>query len=87
VTPVRFSEANGTLTGGPGHVFGLSQEVGDLPVYRDGVQVVSCWRPSLGERLRLLLGGRVWLLVATPVTHAPVCITAERPFVQEEPAP
>jgi hypothetical protein len=87
MTPTRFPEANGTLTGGPGDVFGLSQEVGDLPVYRDGSEVVSCWLPSFGERLRLVFGGRIWLLVATPATHAPVCITAERPFVQEEPTP
>ena len=38
-------------------------DCGDLPVWTDGEQCVSLWRPSLRERLSILLFGKVWLIV------------------------
>jgi hypothetical protein len=77
---VGFPEQNGTLRGAPGHLGTDGEQVSDLPVCRDGHQVVSCWRLSWADRLRALVTGRAWLLVLTPLTHAPVCVTADRPF-------
>ena len=40
---------------------------------------ISEWRPTWGERLRLLLGGHVWL-IAAGFQHPAAGITAESPF-------
>lgn len=82
--PTDFTQRNGTLGGGPGAKYGTVDPVVDLPVHRDGVQVISCWRLSWWDRLRCLVTGRVWLLVLAPVTHAPVCLTVETPFEEPE---
>jgi hypothetical protein len=34
-----------------------------LPVCRYGDRTISCWRLSLWERLKVLVTGRLWLLV------------------------
>lgn len=53
-----------------------------LPVYCDGNQCVSCWRPSLPERVRILFGGKVWLGVLSGKTQPPVYVTGESVFVK-----
>lgn len=81
--PVAFKQANGTLMGGPGSDFGTSASVSDLPVHRarETGEIISCWQLSWLDRLRLLLTGKVWLIVLGGQTHAPVCVTAEKPFL------
>jgi hypothetical protein len=82
--PTNFPESNGTLSGGPAADYGTEDDVVDLPVHRDGQQIISCWRLSWRERFRLLVTGRVWLLVLTGRTHAPVCLAVEPPFQQAQ---
>jgi hypothetical protein len=80
MTPINFRRANGTLTGGPSQNFNTDEDVVDLPVYRNGKEVMSCWRPSLRERLSVLFQGRVWLRVSTSTAHPPVCLEGRSPF-------
>lgn len=58
-------------------------EVEDLPIFRcyEERLVISCWRPSLWERIRILFGGGVWLSVQT-TDHllAPVWIDSRKMF-------
>lgn len=77
--PEVFPEATGTLSGGPAVLFATDQDVKDLPVYRGGGQVISCWRLAWRERLRLLFTGKVWLRILGS-NHAPVSVETERPF-------
>lgn len=59
MTPTTFPEQNAVLGANqPGY--------NPLPVHRaaDGT-VVSCWRLTWGQRLRLLVTGRVWALQLT----------------------
>lgn len=79
--PITFPESNGTLTGGPAARFGTAKPVGDLPVHRGSGALISCWRPSLGERVWLLFGGRVWLRIRGEVTHPPISVEAQSPFI------
>lgn len=78
--PINFRRANGILTRGAQKF----QDVGDLPVYRTAYrsepEVISCWRPSLRERLSVLFLGRVWLRISSPQTHPPVCLEGLSPF-------
>ena len=58
-------------------------EVVDLPVYRDNDEpiIISCWRPSLWERLRILFGGAVWLSMMTRAHMIPtVAIDSRKMF-------
>lgn len=79
MVPVAFEQSNGTLGGGPAAVYGTEDDVRDLPVHRGSGQVISCWRLSFWERLRVLVTGRVWLLVLG-TNHAPVKLDAAEPF-------
>ncbi len=54
----------------------------DLPVYRRGYVNTSCWRVSFLERVKILLFGRVWLLVHAE-THPPVFVSGDRPAVSK----
>lgn len=78
--PEKFAEVNGNLYGGPGAGYGTADDVADLHVYRGDGQIISCWRLSWRERLRILVSGRVWLLVLASTTHEPVKLAAESPF-------
>lgn len=78
--PSSFYEANGTLSGGPAASYGTDDDVIDLPVHRADGQIISCWRLSWRDRLRALIGGRVWLHVLARTTHPPVLVATESPF-------
>lgn len=59
MNPIQFKQVNVT--------FAKDQpEYQPLPAFRteDG-QVVSCWRMTFKERLRVLFTGKVWLLLLT----------------------
>ena len=75
--PIEFSEQN--------VVFAKDQpEYLPLPAFRDDEgQVVSCWRLSAWEVLRLLVTRRLWLMQLT-FNHPlqPILPSAEHPFVQ-----
>ena len=51
-----------------------------LPVWSDGMQCVSCWKPSLDERISLAFGGKVWLGVASGSTQPPVFLSGKNVF-------
>ena len=49
-----------------------------LPVWTDGHECASLWRPTLRERLSILLFGRVWLRVVSGRTQPPVLVEGRR---------
>lgn len=57
---------------------GHPPEIASLPIYTDGVACLSCWRPTLRERLSVLVFGRVWLWSLSGRTQAPVRVEAGR---------
>jgi len=73
--PISFSEQNDVLRGG-------QENVMDLPIFRDGNQIISCWAVSPAELQEIIATGRVWLCIQAPVTHPPVYPTGEYPFVK-----
>ena len=56
------------------------RECASLHVWSDGRQCVSCWKPTLGERLRVAFGGKVWLGVASGGTQPPVFVSGKNVF-------
>jgi hypothetical protein len=65
VKPIMFREANSVLRG--------AGDVIDLPIHNNGENVTSCWKFPLVKRLRVLLTGRVYLVVKGR-THPPLWI-------------
>lgn len=60
----------------------LDTDCKPLPIWSDGMECVSCWKPTFKERLRILMHGKVWLAVLSGKTQPPVFITGEEFFVQ-----
>lgn len=49
-----------------------------LHYWSDGVQCVSCWKPTLKERLSILINGKVWLGVKSGKTQPAVFVSGEK---------
>ena len=75
--PINFKEATKVLQR-PSTM--TDAECASLHVWSDGKQCVSCWKPSVWERVRILFGGKVYLGVKGGGTQPPVFVTGESPF-------
>lgn len=73
--PIDFPQSTKSL-GRPRTM--TDDECGSLPVWSDGKQCVSCWKPTLIERIRILFGRPVWLGVVSGNTQPPVFVCADR---------
>lgn len=71
--PSTFPEKTRTLQPPPG-----MDNCVPLDVYSDGLQCISCWRPTWRERLSVLFFGRVWLQVWFGESQPPVAVSAQR---------
>ena len=72
---VDFPEANKTLTKPDGMT---DEECGSLPVYTNGIECISCWRPTPRERLSILLFGKIWLRILSGQTQPPVALSGRK---------
>lgn len=77
--PIDFPQSTMVLQK-PGTM--LDSECKPLPVWSDGKECVSCWRPTLKERVRILITGKVWLSVFSGRTQPPVYVTGDQFFVR-----
>lgn len=68
IEPIAFSQANGKLTG--------NADTKDLPVCRTDNIVVSCWHVSFWKRFKILVTGKLWLVVKGK-TQPPLWIDTE----------
>lgn len=73
--PIKFPESNSILTAPEG-----MSNCSDLPTYKTGTYIISCWKLSLWERVQLFLTGKAWLWVHSELTHPPIAITSQHPF-------
>lgn len=61
------------------------KECASLHVWSDGKQCVSCWKPTLKERINILFGGKVWLGVLSGGTQPPVFVAGSNVFKRRSP--
>lgn len=74
--PVKFKEHNRVLTAPKGK----EEEVGELPIWTNGVQCVSCWELDDAEVAEIVKNKSVWLGVMTGQTQPPVWLGVSNPF-------
>jgi hypothetical protein len=77
--PVKFPEQNKTYAEN-------QKEYLPLPVCDNGEEVVSCWKLSVWERVKILFKGHLWLsekMFGKPLT--PVFLTVDKSDIFEEP--
>lgn len=56
-----------------------NNETGDLPCYHYDEGVICCWKPTLAERIKLLLTGRIWVSVLGEGVP-PMLLTTKKPI-------
>jgi len=87
VSPILFPEANASLGPPRNTVYDYNvKSVEPLPVWRDEWQCTSLWRPTLRERLSILIFGRIWLTVLSSPTQPPVSLMGSRTYFKPAPA-
>lgn len=74
MTPIKFKKMNCTY---------VADGCGDLPACRADGQIVSCWKLTLRERIKMMITGRMWLSVQSR-QQPPVWLGVESPFVRKE---
>jgi hypothetical protein len=75
--PIPFPEQNDILHPG-------STGAQTLPIFRDGLQIISCWQLTPEEMLEVAATGRVYVSVMTTVNIPPVLIMGQYPFTKTE---
>jgi len=75
--PINFPQSTNVLQK-PSEM--TDKECLPLPVWNDGKQCISCWKPSFIERVKILFTGKVWLGVMSGTTQPPVFISGENVF-------
>jgi len=88
LTGASFPEANGTLSGRPLTVtegaLSDKSKVDELPVFRDGVVIVSKWRlASFWARLKFLFTGDMYVIVLG-MSQPPLSLRVDNPFDNPE---
>lgn len=76
MSPIRFAEANIVMKR-PANM--TEEECADVHAYRADGQVITAWRPTPEELVKMNLGEPVWLYVIGS-TMPPVLVTMENPF-------
>ncbi len=57
----------------------MQEEFGDLPCFRTPYLQVTCWRfPSVWQRIRFLVTGRLWLIALGSVP-SPLMLSIPKP--------
>ena len=77
MTPVPFREQNHTFLPPPR----MEDKVGSLPTFVGEGQVISCWRLTLWERIKLLFTGRMWFSVIGNA-QPPIWLGVHCPFIR-----
>ena len=73
--PNKFKESNRILEK-PNAL--TDSECGNLPVFTNGRECISLWKPSIKERISILIHGNVWLSIHTGTSQPPVWLDGSK---------
>ena len=74
--PIKFKEQT-TILSKPASM--TDEECHPLPAWTDGDEWVSCWKPSIKERLSILFFGKIWLSMFGRKTQ-PAWVSCKKTF-------
>ncbi|HUV00451.1 MAG TPA: hypothetical protein VMW32_05780 [Bacteroidales bacterium] len=77
--PINFLESTGVLGPPKGH----EKSVLPLPVFRDGVQCISCWELTDEEMETIKRTRRVYVGIISGQTQPPIRVQVIKPFQKE----
>ena len=77
MTPTSFPEQN--IIFNPPE--GMEERCDPLPAFRGDGQVISCWRLTFWERVKLLFTGRLWFSVIGNA-QPPIWLGVHCPFIR-----
>jgi hypothetical protein len=78
--PIGFKESNFVL-GRPGNM--TDEECDQLPIYRDGLHCISCWKLSQEEMDLIQKTGCVYIAILSGETQPPMFATVHPPFINK----
>lgn len=78
--PIKFKQQNITYTKPEGMT---DEQCGSLPAYKYESGIISCWKMSLRERIKVLFTGVVWFDVVSQV-QPPIWLGVNIPFIRKE---
>ena len=76
--PIKFKQQNITYTA-PAEM--TDEECGALPACRHENGIISCWKMTLRERLKILFTGLLWFDVVG-VSQPPIWLGVDTPFIK-----
>lgn len=72
--PINFKEKNVTY---------VKNGCKDLPAFKTEDKIISKWKMSILERLKVIFTGCIWLIIQGNA-HPPVCLTVSKSFKIDE---
>lgn len=78
--PIKFKEQNIIYTKPESMT---DEECGSLPTYQGDGKIISCWKMSIKERIKVLFSGVIWFGVLTQ-RQPPIWLDVDTPFEKEE---
>jgi hypothetical protein len=76
VKPIKFAEAN-IVFSKPDSM--SDDECGSLPAHKYDNGIISCWKMSFKERIKVLFTGKVWFDVMSKF-QPPIWLSVDTPF-------
>lgn len=75
--PIKFKEQNVTF-GKPADM--TDEQCSSLPAYRGDGDIISLWKLSFIERIKILFTGRLWFCVHS-LSQPPIWFDVNNPFI------
>ncbi|HBR31937.1 MAG TPA: hypothetical protein DD733_07625 [Clostridiales bacterium] len=76
--PTKFKEQNITFTK-PASM--TDEQCSSLPAYRDDREIISCWKMTWKERIKVLFIGKIWFSVYG-TSQPPICLSVDTFFAK-----
>lgn len=76
MNPIRFKESNIVMLAPPG-----MENCVDVHAHKSNGQVITCWKPTPEELVKINLGEPIWLGLVGE-TMQPAFVTVDYPFVE-----
>lgn len=78
--PINFKESNRVLK----KPEGIEEDCEDMYSWTDGRQSASCWKPTFKERIRILFGCPIWVVMLSGNSQPPMYMDVKKTIFNNE---